>query len=170
MIPIECNYEIHDKKLLTIVFAFKQWRHYLEGVREQVLVLTNHRNLSRFMITTKLILRQVRWAQELSRYNFIIDYRSNSKNSADDLFRRSDHMKITEKEIEQNRQILTQLRKSLQTNSIQACVDAMQAAMQKSNHRGVIAHIEDFYRRDDSSIGSFVPSETLDASDVITDE
>ena len=170
MISIECNYEIHDKKLLIIIFAFKQWRHYLEKVKKQVLVLTNHRNFSRFMITTKLTLRQVRWTQKLFRYNFIIDYRSDSKNSADDLFRRFDHMKIIEKEIEQNRQILTQLRKSLQTNSIQVCVDAMQAAMQKSNHREVIAHIEDFYRRDDNSIESFVSFETLDASDVIIDE
>ena len=170
MISIECNYEIHDKKLLIIVFAFKQWRHYLEEVREQVLVLTNHRNLSRFMLTTKLISRQVRWTQKLSRYNFVIDYRSDSKNSADDLFRRSDHMKIIEKKIEQNRQILTQLRKSLQTNNIRICVDAMQATMQKSNHREVIAHIEDFYQREDNSIESLVSFETLAASDVIIDE
>ena len=134
IISIECNYEIHDKKLLIIVFAFKQWRHYFEKVKEQVLVLTNHRNLSRFMLTTKFILRQIRWTQKLSRYNFVIDYRSNSKNSANDLFKRSNHMKIIEKEIEQNRQILTQLRKFLQTNNIRVCVDAMQATMQKSNH------------------------------------
>ena len=170
IISIECNYEIHDKKLLIIVFAFKQWRHYFEKVKEQVLVLTNHRNLSRFMLTTKLISRQVRWTQKLSRYNFVIDYRSDSKNSADDLFRRSDHMKIIEKKIEQNRQILTQLRKSLQTNNIRICVDAMQATMQKSNHREVIAHIEDFYQREDNSIESLVSFETLAASDVIIDE
>ena len=57
MISIECNYEVHDKKLLIIVFVFKQWRHYLEEAREKVLVLTNHRNLSRFMTTTKLSLQ-----------------------------------------------------------------------------------------------------------------
>ena len=34
MIFVECNYEIHDKKFLIIIFAFKQWRHYLEKTRE----------------------------------------------------------------------------------------------------------------------------------------
>ena len=29
--PVELNYNIHDKELLAIVSAFKQWRHYLEG-------------------------------------------------------------------------------------------------------------------------------------------
>ena len=117
MIFAKCNYEIHDKKLLIIVFAFKHWRHYLKEAREQILVLTNHRNFNRFMITTKLSFRQVRWTQKLSRYNFVIDYRSGSKNSANDLSKRSDHMTIIENEIENNRQILTRLRQSLQTNS-----------------------------------------------------
>ena len=99
MIFAKCNYEIHDKKFLIIIFAFKQWRHYLKKAREQVLVLTNHRNLSRFMITTKLSFRQVRWAQELSRYNFVIDYRLDNKNFANHLSRRSDHMTIIEKKL-----------------------------------------------------------------------
>ena len=170
LIPAECNYEVHDKELLAIVFAFKQWRHYLEGAREQVLVLTDYRNLSRFMLTTKLTPRQVRWAQELSRYNFVIDYRPGSKNPADGLSRRPDHMTVTEGEVEQNRQILAQLRKSLQANTIQACVGAVRAAMQKPNHRGVIAQIGGSYQRDDSPIGNSVPSETLAAPDVVTDE
>ena len=60
MIFAKCNYKIHDKKFLIIIFAFKQWRHYLKKTKKQVFVLTNHRNLNRFMITTKLSLRQVR--------------------------------------------------------------------------------------------------------------
>ncbi|KAG5721963.1 hypothetical protein E4T56_gene18482 [Termitomyces sp. T112] len=31
IIPVELNYDIYDKKLLTIVKAFRQWRAYLEG-------------------------------------------------------------------------------------------------------------------------------------------
>ena len=137
MIPAECHYEVHDKELLAIVFAFKQWRHYLEGAREKVLVLTDHRNLSRFMTTTKLSPRQVRWAQELSRYDFIIDYRPGTKNPADGLSRRPDHMVVSEEEVENNRQILNQLRRSLQANSLEfrACIGAVQAAMQKPNYQ-----------------------------------
>ena len=29
MTPAECNYEIHDKKLLAIVVALEEWRRYL---------------------------------------------------------------------------------------------------------------------------------------------
>jgi hypothetical protein len=31
MSAAELNYEIHDKELLAIVEAFKEWRVYLEG-------------------------------------------------------------------------------------------------------------------------------------------
>ena len=135
MISIECNYEVHDKKFLIIIFVFKQWRHYLEKAREKVLVLTNHRNLNRFMTTTKLSSRQVRWASKLFRYDFVIDYRFDTKNFANDLSRKSNHMKIFEKKIENNRQILNQLRRFLKANSIEfrACIDAIQTTMQKSS-------------------------------------
>ena len=75
MIPAETRYETHDGELLAIVEAFKTWRHYLEGCKHEVLVLTDHNNLRRFMDTKSLSSRQVRWAQELSRYHFRIDYR-----------------------------------------------------------------------------------------------
>ena len=70
MIPAETRYETHDGELLAIVEAFKTWRHYLEGSRHEVLVLTDHNNLRRFMDTKSLSSRQVRWAQKLSRYHF----------------------------------------------------------------------------------------------------
>ena len=170
MIPAECNYEVHDKEFLAIVFAFKQWRHYFEGAREQVLVLTDHRNLSRFMTTTKLSSRQVRWAQELSRYNFVIDYRPGSKNPADGLSRRPDHMTITEEEIEENRQILARLRRSLQTSSdeFRICVSEVRATLLKPNESGESAC--DLFEEsgEDSPSGDFLNA--LDTSDVIADE
>ena len=75
MIPVETRYEMHDGELLAIIEAFKTWRHYLEGSQHEMLVLTNHNNLRRFMDTKSLSSRQVRWAQELSCYHFQIDYR-----------------------------------------------------------------------------------------------
>ena len=113
LIPAERNYETHDKELLAIVHSFKVWRHYLQGARHDVLVLTDHRNLSRFMTTTSLSQRQVRWAQELSRYHFKIDYRQGSKNPADGLSRRPDLMDSTDVDLEANRTILSQLQESL---------------------------------------------------------
>ena len=82
MIPVETRYETHDGELLAIVEAFKTWRHYLEGCKHEVLVLTDHNNLCRFMDTKSLSSRQVRWAQELSRYHFRIDYRQGKSNGA----------------------------------------------------------------------------------------
>jgi hypothetical protein len=38
----EINYQIYDKKLLTIITAFEQWRPYLAGAQHRVQVLTDH--------------------------------------------------------------------------------------------------------------------------------
>ena len=84
MIPAKTRYETHDGELLAIVEAFKTWHHYLEGCKHEVLVLTDHNNLRCFMDTKSLSSRQVRWAQELSRYHFRIDYRQGKANAAAD--------------------------------------------------------------------------------------
>ncbi len=68
MIPTETQYKTHDGELLAIVEVFKTWKHYLEGCKYEVLVLINYNNLQRFMDTKNLSSRQVRWAQELSKY------------------------------------------------------------------------------------------------------
>ena len=60
MIPAETQYKTHDAELLAIVEAFKTWRHYLEGCKHEVLVLTDHNNLCRFIDTKSLSSCQVR--------------------------------------------------------------------------------------------------------------
>ena len=45
MIPAETWYEIHNGELLAIVEVFKTWKHYLEGYKYEILVLTDHNNL-----------------------------------------------------------------------------------------------------------------------------
>ena len=88
MIPAETRYETYDNELLAIVKAFKTWRHYLEGCKYEVLVLTDHNNLHCFMDTKSLSSRQVRWAQKLSRYHFRIDYQQGKANRAADALSR----------------------------------------------------------------------------------
>jgi len=39
--PRELNYEIDDKKLLTIVDAFEQYCHLLEKVQHEIIVISN---------------------------------------------------------------------------------------------------------------------------------
>ena len=56
----EANYSMHDKELLAIVELFKHWRHYLEGSKYSIIVLSDHANLCYFMMTTELNRRQAR--------------------------------------------------------------------------------------------------------------
>ncbi len=84
IIPAETWYEIHDSKLLAMVEVFKTWKYYLKGYKYEVLVLTDHNNLQRFMDTKSLSSRQVQWAQELSRYHFWIDYQQGKANGVAD--------------------------------------------------------------------------------------
>jgi len=50
----EINYDMHDKKLLAIIEAFKKWQHYLEGVAVPVEVYMDHKNLTYFSETKTL--------------------------------------------------------------------------------------------------------------------
>ena len=93
MISAEQWYEIHNQKLLVIVMAFKQWRHYLEGSTHSVEVLTNHNNLHRFMNIKLLNERQVKWAVKLAVYDFMIFHHSGKSNSADASSRQPDYQK-----------------------------------------------------------------------------
>ena len=76
----EMSYEIHDKELLAIVNAFKQWCVYLKGLKHEVQVYSDHKNLLYFITMKVLNRRQVRWSEELSQYNFRIHYQKGSEN------------------------------------------------------------------------------------------
>ena len=91
------NYPIHDKELMAIIEAFKEWKHYLSGTTETVKVYTDHKNLTSFTTTKELNKRQVRWYEFLSEFNFEIIYRKGSENGrADALSRREDLKPPTE--------------------------------------------------------------------------
>ncbi|KAF8830708.1 hypothetical protein HHX47_DHR2000968 [Lentinula edodes] len=91
MISAELNYDIYDKELLAIVDCFKQWRAYCEGSRHQIQVYSDHNNLQYFTTTKQLTARQARWAELLSGYDFVINYRPGRLGAKPDaLTRRSD--------------------------------------------------------------------------------
>ena len=54
----ERNYPTHDLELAAVVFALKQWRHYLYGVKCEV--YTDHRSLQYVFTQKDLNLRQRR--------------------------------------------------------------------------------------------------------------
>ena len=88
----ELNYGTPDQEMLAIVESFKHWRHYLEGSKYPVEVLTDHHNLQGFMRQPRLNGRQARWCYYLTPYDFVIKWRSGLTNPADAPSRRPDYM------------------------------------------------------------------------------
>ncbi len=91
IISAECNYEIYDKELLTIIWCLKHWYLKLKCTDISIKIFINHLNLKYFMIIKKLIRQQIKWAEKLFKYNFKIIYQSEKQNlKADALIRMSD--------------------------------------------------------------------------------
>jgi RNase H-like domain found in reverse transcriptase/Reverse transcriptase (RNA-dependent DNA polymerase) len=70
----ELAYDIHDKELLAVIRCLSEWDAELRSV-PPFEIITDHKNLEYFLTKRKLNERQVRWAFELSRYNFQIVHR-----------------------------------------------------------------------------------------------
>ena len=84
MNPAERNYGISDKEALLIIKGLQHWRHWLEGTKEPVRIITDHRNLEYFKNPHPLNRRQLRWLEQLTHYNYEIAYRPGDKNSVAD--------------------------------------------------------------------------------------
>ena len=80
IISVECNYEIYDKKLLIIIRCLKHWRLELENIDESIKIFIDHKNLKTIMFSKKLISRQARWVETLSKFNIIIQFQSKTQN------------------------------------------------------------------------------------------
>ena len=55
---VECNYEIHNKKILAIIWALEELQHFLEKAPNLVEIWTDYWNLKYFMTAKKLNWRQ----------------------------------------------------------------------------------------------------------------
>ena len=109
--PAEINYDIHDKELLAIVDAFKQWRRYCEGAEHLIQVFTDHHNLEYFTTTKVLNRRQARWAEKLASIDFRIHYRPGTQNGKPDALSRRTEYRPEKGGIE-NQPITTALNKN----------------------------------------------------------
>ena len=76
--PHEKNYPTHDLESIAIVFALKNWRHYLYG--EKCFIYTNHKSLKYFPSQRELNLRQRRWMELIKDYDCMIDYQPGKAN------------------------------------------------------------------------------------------
>jgi len=68
--------------------AFKEWKRYLWGEEEPVTVYTDHQNLQSFLTNKVWNQQQIRWAQELTNYNFKILCRPGSRGGRPDALSR----------------------------------------------------------------------------------
>ncbi|CAJ0952679.1 unnamed protein product [Ranitomeya imitator] len=70
-------------------WAFEEWRHWLEGAKHRVVVLTDHKNLTYLESAKRLNPRQARWSLFFARFDFVISYLPGSKNVKADALSRS---------------------------------------------------------------------------------
>ena len=66
---MEQRYEIYDQELLGIIWAKKEWRHYIQGSGQTMVVLSDHKNLTYFRTAQKLNDRQAQWSLYLSEFD-----------------------------------------------------------------------------------------------------
>nr|GEZ68646.1 putative reverse transcriptase domain-containing protein [Tanacetum cinerariifolium] len=82
----EKNYMTHDLELEAVVFALKMWRHYLYDTR--CVVFTDHKSLQHILDQKELNMRQHRWLELLSDYDYEIRYHPRNGNVVADALSR----------------------------------------------------------------------------------
>ena len=86
--PAELNYEIYDKEMLAIINTMEHYRHYFEGLGQQIIIFSDHRNLL-WSTETKIYHQQeAHWAEKLSRFNFKIVFRPGKQGGKPDTLSR----------------------------------------------------------------------------------
>nr|GEV48495.1 putative reverse transcriptase domain-containing protein [Tanacetum cinerariifolium] len=86
----EKNYTTHDLELGSVVFALKIWRHYL--YRTKCTVLTDHKSLQHILDQKELNMRQSRWLELLSDYDYDIPYHPERTNVVADSLSRKERI------------------------------------------------------------------------------
>ncbi|GJY78016.1 putative reverse transcriptase domain-containing protein [Tanacetum coccineum] len=87
----EKNYTTHDLELGAVVFALKMWSHYLYGTRS--VIYTDHKSLQHIFNQKELNMRQRRWIELFSDYDYEILYHPGKANVVADALSRKEWMK-----------------------------------------------------------------------------
>lgn len=82
----EKNYPVHEKELLAIIRALKEWRSDLLGTH--FVVYTDHRTLENFDTQKDLSRRQLCWQEFMSQYDMTITYICGEDNTVADALSR----------------------------------------------------------------------------------
>nr|GEX30899.1 retrotransposon protein, putative, Ty3-gypsy subclass [Tanacetum cinerariifolium] len=91
----EENNTTHDLELGVVVFALRLWRHYLYGMK--YVVYTDHKSLQYILDQKVLNMRQRRWIELLSDYDYEIHYHPGKANVVADALSRKERESIKER-------------------------------------------------------------------------
>ncbi len=100
MFSAECNYEIYDKELLIIIWAFEHWWLELKLTDISIKMFIDHQALILLMKDKELSKHQMRWVQKLADFNFRIMYRSDKQNIKIDALTRQADVMLRDSEVE----------------------------------------------------------------------
>jgi hypothetical protein len=100
----EVNYPVHDLELAVVVFALREWRHYL--YRTQVQIFTDHKSLKYLMSQKELNMQQRRWVELIKVYDCVIDYHPGKANVVADALSRKGKTVMNDMEIQEQESIV----------------------------------------------------------------
>ncbi|GJY96416.1 putative reverse transcriptase domain-containing protein [Tanacetum coccineum] len=87
----EKNYTTHDLELGAVVFALRIWRHYL--YRTKSVIYMDHKSLQHIFSQKELNMRQRRWIELFSDYDYEIRYHPGKANVVADALTRKKRVK-----------------------------------------------------------------------------
>jgi predicted aspartyl protease len=94
----QMNYGIHDKEMLAVMLALREWRHQLIGLQiTPFQVITDHRALEYFSTKRELTARQMHWATDLAEFHLKLSYRPGTANIVADALSRKQEDLQTQK-------------------------------------------------------------------------
>ena len=89
--PVERNYDIHDRELLAIIHGLRTWRHLLLSLPHTITIYTDYKNLTYYRQANCIVRRVARYLGELANYDFKLVHKPGTANKADHLSRCPDY-------------------------------------------------------------------------------
>jgi reverse transcriptase-like protein/integrase-like protein len=85
LLPVEQNYDVHDKEMAAIIYGFKCGRPYFLSANHPINIRMDHKNLQYFCQPQKITGRQARWMEFLQDFDFVLNHIPGHINTIADL-------------------------------------------------------------------------------------
>nr|GEV24780.1 reverse transcriptase domain-containing protein [Tanacetum cinerariifolium] len=134
--PHEQNDTTYDLKLGAIVFALKNWRHYLYGTK--CIVFTNHKSLQHVLNQKELNMRHRHWLELLADYDCEIRYYPGKADVVADALSRKRIIKSCQVKPLHVRSLIMTIHSNLPSQILEAQIEALKEEnVQAENLRGM---------------------------------